>query len=163
MNIHKCILTLQSPLTIGGGLMQVSMGTGGGGDGAAKGCSVAVPPVGTDFCDVMLLVIERGDTLLGSGGRGASGTASICSSSFIGNLEQVSKVLLSTWKRKKVEYASKCSKQLKLRKLFTYSKFVSYCPGAQNFDESQWIFKLFRKFLKSYENIHIYIQNLLLI
>lgn len=74
--------------------MQVSIGTGGGGDGVAKGSGAVVPPVGTDFRDVMLLVIDCCDTLLGSGGRGASGSASIFSNSFIGNLEQVSKVCL---------------------------------------------------------------------
>lgn len=70
--------------------MQVSIGTGGGGEGVTKGCGAAVPPTGTDFCDVMLLVIDRGATLWGSGGRGASGSASIFSGSFVENLEQVS-------------------------------------------------------------------------
>lgn len=70
--------------------MQVSIGTGGGVEGAAKGCGAAVTPTETDFVDVMLLVIDRGVTLMGSGGKGASGSASIFSGSFIGNLEQIS-------------------------------------------------------------------------
>lgn len=68
--------------------MQVSMGTGGGGAGATTGadCGVTVPPVCTDFCDVMLVDIER-EATFGSGGRGASGSASIISGSLVKNLQ----------------------------------------------------------------------------